>query len=89
MIGLRLPDVVGNSCPALQPGEYVKMLALNTWYCCTPNGHVGNLRNHRVVEHEDGSITATPSILVQIAKSDGTTVELWHGYLELGLWRSC
>lgn len=52
------------------------------WYCKTPNGHLGNLRAHDVEEHEDGTITVSPSILV----SDHTG-ELWHGYLERGMWR--
>lgn len=52
------------------------------WYCCTPNGYVGNLQGHDVTEHEDGTITVSPSILV----SDGEK-ELWHGYLERGVWR--
>lgn len=73
----------------MQPGEYVKIVELKTWHCCTPNGHAGNLRNHEIVEHEDGSITVRPSIRISLDKSDGTVVELWHGYLELGIWRSC
>jgi hypothetical protein len=54
-----------------------------SWMCVTPNGHMGNLRNHEVVEHEDGTISVAPSILV----SDHTG-ELWHGFLEQGIWRS-
>jgi hypothetical protein len=53
------------------------------WLVCTPNGHVGNLANHTVVEHEDGTITASPSILIS-----GPRGMLWHGYLERGVWRS-
>ena len=55
-----------------------------SWMVRTPNGHLGNLGNHEVVEHEDGTITVSPSILV----SDPSG-ELWHGYLEGGVWRPC
>lgn len=67
----------------LNPGEYG--LYKGSWWCCTPNGHFGNLSAHEVVEHEDGTITVSPSILV----SYGDGEELWHGYLEAGVWRSC
>lgn len=40
------------------------------------------LVTHSIVEHEDGTITVSPSILV-------TGGEEWHGYLERGIWRSC
>ena len=60
------------------------------WMCCTPNGHSGTLCAHTVVEHEDGTITVSPSILIRTSYDSGKTmVELWHGYLELGIWRSC
>lgn len=71
----------------MQPGEYSK-LPDGTWYGCTPNGHTGNLSAHDVVEHEDGTITVSPSIAVSM-RQDGKDVELWHGYLERGVWRSC
>lgn len=59
------------------------------WMACTPNGHVGNLSRHDITEHEDGTITVSPSILVSTSYDGGkTTVELWHGYLERGVWRS-
>jgi len=53
-----------------------------TWLVKTPNGHLGHLGRHEVVEHGDGTITVSPSILV----SDHTG-QLWHGYLERGVWR--
>ena len=55
------------------------------WYCRPPGCHMGCLKNHKVVEHEDGSITVDPSILVSYETSKGK-VE-WHGYLERGIWR--
>lgn len=76
-------------------GEYSKQIPKNTldkiyWNCKTPNGHYGNLMNHTVVEHEDGTITVTPSILVSKCRKDGWKgKELWHGHLERGVWREC
>jgi len=51
------------------------------WYAKTPNGHLGNLGAHEVEEHEDGTITVSPSILV----SDPSG-ELYHGWLRRGIW---
>jgi hypothetical protein len=53
-----------------------------TWHCKTPNGHLGNLSAHEVEEHADGTITVSPSILVSDHRG-----ELWHGFLERGVWR--
>lgn len=69
----------GSYCPVVRDGK-------RTWIVRTPNGHVGDLGNHDVVEHEDGTITVSPSILVSMPQ-DGKSVELWHGYLERGVWR--
>ena len=50
-----------------------------------PKGWGGILSNHTVMEHEDGSITVTPSILIGPAgDSPG-----WHGFLERGVFREC
>lgn len=68
--------------PRLFPGEY-GIFSDGAWYACTPNGHAASLRNHTVTEHEDGTITVSPSILVSTAQGD----PLWHGYLENGIWR--
>lgn len=60
------------------------------WMCCSPNGHAGTLSAHTVVEHEDGTITVSPSILIRTSQDGGQTmIDLWHGYLEHGVWRSC
>jgi hypothetical protein len=45
---------------------------------------LANLSRHDVVEHEDGTITVSPSILV--TQGEGRQ---WHGYLERGIWREC
>lgn len=65
------------------PGEYGKWA--DGWYGCTPNRMLAGLRLHDVVEHEDGTITVSPSILT----TRGSTGERWHGYLERGVWREC
>jgi hypothetical protein len=46
---------------------------------------IGTLRQgvQDVTEHEDGTITVSPSILQYGV--DGS--EFWHGYLERGIWR--
>ena len=53
------------------------------WYCRPPGNHMGCLARHTVTEHEDGTISVSPSILVD----DGR--KKWHGYLERGEWREC
>lgn len=40
---------------------------------------------HAITEHEDGTITVSPSIL--LTGPDGE--EVYHGFLERGAWRSC
>ena len=83
----------------LAPGEYAK-LPDGTWHAATPNGHLANLALHCVTEHEDGTITASPSILVSIPDHHHTVtadamqfpvrgIEAWHGFLERGVWRAC
>ena len=65
------------------PGDYGKD-ARGIWMCRCPDPdiHVGSLEAHTVVEHEDGTITVSPSILITESKQ-------WHGYLERGEWREC
>ena len=75
---------------ALKPGEYGKHPRNGEWYCCTPNGYAGCLREHNVIEHDDGTITVSPSILVTERDTERKQdVELWHGFLERGVWRQC
>lgn len=65
----------------MESGEWV-------WFCIPPNGvpdGLGTLVAHTVVEHEDGTITVSPSILVHPAYD----APGWHGYLERGVWREC
>lgn len=57
------------------------------WFCTTPNGLFGNISKHTVTEHEDGTITVSPSILVTSGRD--ARAPSWHGYLERGVWREC
>ena len=85
MMGRRVHDT-----EVFKPGDYGRHPGDGNWYGCTPNGHLGNLSQHGVTEHEDGAITVSPSILVTMRDTEKRRdVELWHGYLERGVWRSC
>lgn len=75
-------DYETRAYPRMKPGQYG--IRFGAWYGCTPNGHACNLSQHTVSEHEDGTITVHPSI--KVSNQDG---ELWHGFLEHGVWRSC
>jgi hypothetical protein len=66
---------------ALEPGDYGKLD--NSWHAMTPSGLRANLANHEVVEHENGTISVTPSILVDNGRST------WHGHLTKGVWQEC
>lgn len=82
MLGKRV-DEQNSSLLRLAPGEYGKFNG--KWYARTPDENLGfgSLAQHDVTEHEDGTITVSPSIAVD----DGT--HSWHGFLEKGVWRSC
>lgn len=54
------------------------------WLLYLPKCGVGNLKLHSVNEHEDGTISATPSILVT-GHDAGQTIQR-HGYLTRGIW---
>ena len=98
MRGRRLPDSVDGTFPSLEPGDYVQIVGgswydekqkqypgVPIWIVEAPNGEMCSLNEkHGFTLHEDGTLTITPSI--KISASDGK--ELWHGYLEHGVWRS-
>lgn len=69
----------------MEKGDYGKWR--DQWWCRTPSDEwaVGNLSQHEVVEHEDRTITVSPSILVTMPQ-DGKDIELYHGYLVKGEW---
>lgn len=55
------------------------------WWLYLPGCGAGMLIKHAVVEHEDGTITVTPSILMA-GHYQGTKTQR-HGYLTKGVWR--
>lgn len=67
------------------PGAYMKVLRENgqtwCWYVRAPNGDVASIgfQNHRVEEHDDGTITASPSLVFP-------TGGCFHGWLRRGVW---
>lgn len=79
MIGLRRYDIFPHE---LETGEYCFWPGGDSWMARTPNGHLANISGHQVTEEADGTITVSPSILVR-----HTTGEVYHGYLEHGVWR--
>jgi hypothetical protein len=54
----------------------------DVWLLYFPKCCIGHLARHHVVEHEDGTITVSPSIIMPCY--DGTQR---HGFLERGSWR--
>lgn len=83
MLGTRNYHLTVDSWFKLQCGEY--MYDGEQWWARVPpnrsypKGAIANLEAHDVVEHEDGTITVSPSIAV----SGGG---YWHGYLTRGVW---
>jgi hypothetical protein len=86
MQGKRHADVSDShkAHESLEPGGYRR--SDGEWECVTPNGLRGRLTNHDVTEHEGGTITVSPSILVEWPNASGKG-KSWHGYLERGVWR--
>ena len=93
MKGRRLADVFGRRplplpLDDLQPGDYWRHRHVpeypGVWFAIPPEEgfSVANLTNHEVIEHDDATITVSPSIRVR--HLDGE----WHGWLERGEWRS-
>lgn len=85
--------VYGKAPHELSPGEYGKWESSgvawrkagdDNWYGAPPGTDlVANLAAHKIEEHEDGTITVTPSILVSNREAS------WHGYLTRGNWQVC
>lgn len=85
-VGVRRDGKLGD----LEPGQYGKVPWADGsfhWMCRPPWKHSGgDLSEHRVTEHEDGTITVAPSIRIQCGPGFSWR---WHGYLERGVWREC
>ncbi len=65
----------------LAEGDYGKD-HMGTWFVRPPGQHAGGIPEHDVEEHDDGTITVTPSIV----QCDYDGRELWHGWLRAGVW---
>jgi len=92
-LGRRITATDHASLESLKPGDYMlyhnESTGLDTWYAMPPREKcrsgfnlLAMLAHHDVTEHEDKTITVTPSILVTEYTGDS-----WHGYLEHGVWR--
>jgi hypothetical protein len=86
MKGTRRDDV---EPPLFRCGDYGRWRG--SWFCHPPpnkagESFLGNLNGHQITEHEHGTITVSPSILVSVGKAER---QAWHGYLERGIWREC
>lgn len=68
-------------------GEMCYWKGEDGWYLNLPGCGLATLRAHVVEEHEDGTISATPSILVT-SRRDGKNVQR-HGYFTRGVWTEC
>jgi hypothetical protein len=86
--GRRLPDMGESDIPAtmydaIQRGDYVWAPNVGRWMFRDPVGTLASISPsiHQITEHEDGSITVSPSIQVHGQSQ-------WHGYLERGVWRT-
>lgn len=66
-------------------GDYGRDPNDGEWKGRPPGCHLGSFADHEVVEHDDGTITVSPSILVTHPEPIG--IVEWHGYLERGVWR--
>ena len=70
-----------------KPGDYGRVKRDGEWvWAVLPTNtdltSAGDIPQHEVTEHEDGTITVSPSILL-----DAGDLGQWHGYLERGVWR--
>lgn len=85
------PDESGCIVSTMQAGDYGRSTD-GKWLAHAPvelGGPVWlNRPGHewKIEEHEDGTISVTPSI--RILDGDGKP-DIWHGYLTRGVWRAC
>jgi hypothetical protein len=84
VIGCRIIDCEPH---LLRAGQYGKWDHDGKWYAVPPGTDLlAGLAKHEVTEHEDGTITVSPSIEVS-GGIHSHMVSHWHGYLERGIWR--
>lgn len=84
---VRLPDVEPGKFPEGFDWDVMSYWKVGTtWHLYLPGGRIqGNLSGHEVTEHEDGTITVSPSILVE----GGEQRVRRHGFLKRGVWHPC
>ena len=79
---------------SLNDGDY-GMDKHGKWYVRPPGQHAGGIGDHEVEEHEDGTITVSPSIVLHEptgefdASGNPILKEIWHGHLIEGIFKSC
>ncbi len=92
--GIRRPD--GTVQHELQPGEYSKVLIDGeySWFCRTPNGIHGWLKNHKIIENPDGTISVLPpasgegpNSILATEQSGDVVIRSWHGFIYDGIWK--
>lgn len=75
--------------------DFKENLTGMVWHVVVPIGDedgfaIGNLANHTVREHEDGTISVRPgdgsSNSILVTGSKGRT---WHGYIDHGIFEEC
>lgn len=71
----------------LGPGDYGQNPEDGKWYARPPgeDSHMCCLDGHMVTEHNDGTISVTPSVLITM--EEGDSEYMWHGWLVYGTWR--
>lgn len=93
MQGRRLPDGAGIERPgdyawmpyALWDSRPASFIGDGEWHLMDPTGGVGAIGRvltdkpaaHTWVEHDDGSVTFSPSLVMPSG---------WHGFLQRGVW---
>lgn len=82
----RLPDSIDGEFPE---GFTTRAICYwwyrDRWMLYLPGGGAGDLSNHDVTEHDDRTITVSPSILVTSSRADRRR----HGFLRRGVWEPC
>jgi hypothetical protein len=89
MVGTRVYPNPDGSFRWLKRGEYI--FVDGEWYARVPDPRtndmdMSSLRGHVVVEHDDGTITVSPSI-GHHGRDENNQEVYWHGFLERGVWR--
>lgn len=71
----------------LAEGDYGYNNITGYWQIRPPGCHAGSIPNHGITEHEDRTITVSPSILLTDFNEENGEQIQWHGYLIRGEWK--